>query len=73
MDAAQRTKFIAAWKVQIDRMDQMDLASLWRNAPAGHPCFDTVNWPEIHEHFKARFASLGGMTPAVSKAIGWKD
>lgn len=56
------------WKKQIDKMGQMEMAGLWRNAPVGHPVFDRRNG--LFEYFDKRFKSLGGMTPSVSKALG---
>ncbi len=53
---------------QINAMDQHEMASLWRNAPAGSVYFREP----YYTAFKARFDSLGGMTPAVSKAVGWE-
>ena len=55
-------------KKTIDEMSQVQMASLWRFAPSGHPYFDK-RLP-LFEYFQARFKSLGGMTPAVSKSIG---
>ena len=60
---------IEAEKQRIDEMSQHRMASLWRFAPSGHPYFD--NRLPLFEHFQARFKELGGMTPAVSKSIGW--
>ena len=54
-------------KDRIDKMDQMEMARILRFAPAGHPYF---NKP-LSEYFEKRFEKLGGMTPAISKAIGW--
>ena len=59
---------IEEWKAKIDGMSQMSLARLLRFAPAGHPVFRS-DLP-LYDYFKARFESLGGMTPAISKAIG---
>ena len=59
---------IQNWKQQIDNMDQTAMASLWRFAPSGHPVFDRTL--PLYVYFKERFDRLGGMTPAVSKAIG---
>jgi len=54
---------------KINAMSQEQMASLWRFAPTGHPYFNaTLPYYEI---FKARFAELGGMTPEISKRIGW--
>ena len=58
-------------KADIDQMSQMEMAELWRFAPAGHPYFDR-NLP-LFEHFDKRFAALGRFTPAISKTIGWRE
>jgi len=55
-------------KKEIDNMSQMEMASLWRFAPSGHPYFD--DRLPLFEHFSKRFESLGGFTPEISKAIG---
>lgn len=60
---------IKQWKNKIDNMSHEEMASLWRFAPIGHPVFR--NDLPLFEYFKARFDSLGGMTPTVSKRIGW--
>jgi hypothetical protein len=56
-------------KSEIDKLTHIAMADLQRHAPAGHPYFDT-SLP-FYEHFAARFEKLGGMTPAISKALGW--
>jgi len=48
-------------------MSQISMAALWRRAPAGHPYFQG----EVGEYFKKRFKEKGGMTPEISKEIGW--
>lgn len=60
---------IEQWKRTIDTMAHRDMARLWRFAPSGHPIFR--NDLPLFEYFKARFQKLGGMTPAISKEIGW--
>lgn len=60
---------IQYWKNKIDSMSHLELARFYRFSPCGHPVFTTV---ELIEYFDARFESLGGMTPEVSKRIGWK-
>lgn len=55
-------------KRDIDTLDQIAMARLWRFAPTGHPYFSCR---ELADYFTARFDALGGMTPAISKAIGW--
>ena len=54
---------------QINQMSQIDMASLWRFAPSGHPYFDTTK--PYFRVFNKRFAELGGFTPTISKSIGW--
>lgn len=61
---------IAVWKTRIDAMSQVDMASLRRFAPAGHPVFDRHNG-DLSEYFEKSFKSKGGMTPDISKRLGW--
>lgn len=61
---------IEAAKARIDQMSQMEMAELWRFAPAGHAYFDRTL--PLFEHFDKRFAALGRFTPAISKTIGWE-
>lgn len=51
---------------RIDGMSQLEMARLWRFAPAGHPYFD-ADLP-LFDYFEARFR---GFTPEISKALGW--
>jgi len=60
---------IEEWKQTIANMDQEECAKLHRFAPAGHPVFRSGE--PLYYIFKARFDSLGGMTPEISKRIGW--
>jgi hypothetical protein len=54
-------------KEAIDAMSQFSMASLWRNAPSGHPYFKG----ETGEYFKkVFFDEKGGFTPEISKEIG---
>lgn len=53
---------------KIRALPHEEMARLWRFAAPGHIYFD-ITLP-LHLAFKVRFASLGGMTPEVSKAIG---
>ena len=62
---------IEDWEKQIDTMSHVEMATLHRFAPSGHPLFDTTL--PLNEHFQERFERLGGMTPAISKAIGWGE
>ncbi len=54
---------------RINNMSQEEMATLWRFAPSGHPYFDTPL--PYYEVFKNRFDELGGMSPEISKRIGW--
>lgn len=54
---------------KIDKMTQIEMASLRRFAPAGHKYFDR-RLP-FSEYFEKRFKELGGMTPEISREIGW--
>ncbi len=54
---------------KINKMSQLEMARLWRNAPIGHPYFD--NTKPYCKIFKERFEKLGGMTTEISKQIGW--
>lgn len=53
----------------IRRLDHRSAAEVYRFAPPGHRWFAD---PDLHREFTAHFASLGGMTTEVSKAIGWE-
>lgn len=53
----------------INNMTQIQMARLWRFTPSGHIYFDCA-LPFYHI-FQKRFAELGGMTPDISKSIGW--
>ena len=55
---------------KIESMTQYEMAQLWRFAPSGHPYFDSTK--PYYAVFAARFAALGGFTPAISKALGWE-
>jgi hypothetical protein len=46
------------------------MAHKFRFAPAGHPWFDMTK--PYFRHFERRFKRLGGMTPEISKSIGWE-
>ena len=57
------------WLKRISTMDQVYMAKLVRFAAAGHPVFYGPN--DLSKAFFDRFDSLGGMTPSISKMIGW--
>ncbi len=54
---------------EIDGMSQEEMAILSRFAPVGHIYFDSSK--PYNAIFKRRFEEVGGMTPALSKKIGW--
>ncbi len=56
---------------KINEMEQFEMARLWRFAPSDHPYFDS-NLP-YYKIFKKRFIEVGGMTPSISKQIGWEQ
>jgi len=58
-------------KDRIDKLSQLEMAQLWRFAPSGHAYFRN-SIPELFKHFSKRFQELGGMTPNISKTIGWE-
>lgn len=60
-------------KEEIDRINKMsheEMARLYRNAPSGHPYFDST-LPYAKVFNKRFFDELGGMTPELSKYIKW--
>lgn len=62
----------AAWEAKINSMSQEEMARVWRFAsPGEYPFFDSKSplWPV----FQARWDEVGGMTPEVSKKIGWEE
>ena len=54
---------------KINNLSQMQMASLQRFAPSGHPWFDGSK--PYYKVFDKRFKELGGMTPEISKELGW--
>jgi hypothetical protein len=46
------------------------MAHKWRFTSTGHPWFDSTQ--PYFRHFERRFKKLGGMTPEISKSIGWE-
>lgn len=59
---------ITKLKAEIDAMSHFDLAYAWRFSPPGNQYFTT---PEVFEYFEKAFKAKGGMTPEISKRIGW--
>jgi len=54
----------------LKKMSHEDCARLWRFAPFGNVYFSNE---ALYEEFQKHFKSLGGMTPEISKKIGWGD
>jgi hypothetical protein len=57
------------WKEKIEAMSQMEMAKLYRFAPAGHPVFDSGN--DLYDFFIDSFKRKGGITSEISKTLGW--
>jgi len=55
----------------INKLTQIECARLHRFAPAGHPYFRN-DIALVSNAFEARFKAVGGMTPEISKLIGWE-
>ena len=55
-------------KARIDAMSHRDLCRIWRFAPSGDPLFQG----EVGEYFVAKLREKGGMTPEISKSLGWQ-
>lgn len=56
-------------KKQIDNMSQYEMAYKWRFSKIGDPLFQG----EVGDYFAKVFNEKGGMTPGISKSIGWGD
>ena len=54
-------------KARIDAMTREQMASHWRFAPVGDPLLQGVTG----EYFAKVFAEKGGMSPEISKSLGW--
>jgi hypothetical protein len=57
-------------KEHIDKMSQVEMAWCHRFSPSGHPYFDSRNG-DLSDYFQKKFKEKGGMTPEISKMIGW--
>lgn len=55
---------------QINEMSHEEMCSLWRFGECGHEFFD-MKKPNLNKTFRDRFSAFGGMTPGMSKKIGW--
>jgi predicted DNA-binding protein YlxM (UPF0122 family) len=54
----------------IEKLTQIEACKLWRFAPPSHPYM--VSDSVLFKAYKAKFEALGGMTPEISKLIGWE-
>ncbi len=54
-------------KDRIDAMSQYQMAHMWRFAKVGEPLLQG----EIGDYFSDSFSEKGGMTPEISKSLGW--
>lgn len=59
---------IKHWKLIIDSMDHEKMVHNLRFLPAGHPIF--VN-DELYNYFNKRLDEFGGITPEISKLVGF--
>jgi len=62
---------IQRYKKEIDSMTQVEMARRYRYSKVGDALFTSHGC--LYDYFMARFKSLGGMTPEISKQIGWGD
>ncbi len=60
----------AKTKQRIDAMTHEEMARHYRFAPPGDELFIGG---EVAKYFDLRFNRLGGMTPQISKKIGWEE
>jgi len=56
-------------KAEIDAMSQYQMCYAWRFAKSGDPRFQG----EVGDYFAVKFKEKGGMTPEISKSLGWGD
>lgn len=66
MTDAERLKFLE----EIQGMNHVEMARRWRFGVIGDPMFVEE---ELIMAFLQRFKDFGGMTPEISKEIGWGD
>jgi len=63
-------KEIERFKQEIDKMNQEEMAKIFRFSKDGHPYF-RLDYPNLIKYFNDRFERLGGMTKKISEKIGW--
>ena len=56
-------------KRRIDTMTHEEMARHYRFAPAGNELFIG----KAADYFSLRFNRFGGMTPKISRKVGWQD
>ncbi|MDD1626884.1 MAG: hypothetical protein LUQ26_05325 [Methylococcaceae bacterium] len=56
---------------EINALTHEEMARLHRFAPTGHKFFASEN--NLYPEFMKRFDKLGGMTPYISKKVGWTN
>ena len=54
-------------KAEIDKMSQYEMCRRWRFAAMGDPYFQG----EVGDYFAQKMKEKGGMTPEISKQLGW--
>lgn len=59
-------------KKEIDGMSQTKMARIWRFHALDSKFFSNDN-QEIAYYFAKKFKEKGGMTPQISKLIGWEQ
>jgi len=55
---------------RINKLSHLELARLWRFSPSGHPYFDS-RLPYLKVVKDRLYTHFGGITPEISKQIGW--
>jgi hypothetical protein len=67
VEAAGKEYSSEEMKTFVDSLTHVEMAYLWRFSPIGH-----TFWLN-NDYAMKRFYSFGGMTPQVSKQIGWDE
>lgn len=60
---------IADYIGKIDGMNQEEMCRIYRFAESGSPYF--IRDTEVADYFDKKFHERGGMTPEISKKLGW--
>ncbi len=59
---------------RIAAMSRAEMACYHRFAEPGHPYFCIVEFGHtLRDAFQKRWAEFGGMTPEISKSLGWSQ